>query len=143
MDPKLIIIFCLALFIIVAILLLKKQNNAPKKEKIKFILKRLEYGIELNRLTINEFTQYAKLNNCLNEEFMKGITFSKGISLLQEIEDTAFSSVNRLKITATNQSVPQLEEGLKKLETHIEHIINVRTLFDFHFKNKVRPDHSI
>lgn len=143
MDPKLIIIFCLAIFIIVAILLLKKQNNAPKKEKIKFILKRLEYGIELNRLTINEFTQYAKLNNCLNEEFMKGITFSKGISLLQEIDQTVFSAQNRLKITALNQPVSQLEEGLKNLEIHVQHIIDVRAIFDFHFKNKVRPDYSI
>ena len=143
MDPKLIIIFCLALFIFVAILLLRKQKNAPKNEKIKFILKRLEYGNELNQLTIKDLTQYAKLNNCPDAMFMQGITFSKGIHLLHELQETVFSTENRLKLTAVNQSVPQLEEGLKKLETYIQHIIDIRTIFDFNFKNKIRADHSV
>lgn len=142
MDAKLIIIFCLAAFIAAAILLLKKQQNAPKHEKIKFILKRLEYGRELNRVTINELSQYAKLHNCLTALFMQGITFSTAIMLLQEAETTVFSEENKQKITAANLSLPQLEEGLKKLEIHIQHVVDVRTLFDFHFKNKVRNQNN-
>lgn len=136
MSAELLITVFVILIAVTAFFLFKRKNKSPQREKINSIIQRFEYGRTLNRLTIDELTKYVKLNNCLEATFMEGITFATAIILLEEVESTVFTSEKLSELRNSKEAIPQLEKTLEKIEIHIQHTSDVRTIFDFYFRNK-------
>lgn len=126
--------------VVILVVLYSRKFKKPGLEKLNLLKQRFDYGKSLNLLTIDEINQYAKLNNCADKQFMQGVTFSTAVILLQEIELTVFSAKNSIGFFNSKQSPVQLEENLQKVELHIQHIADVRAIFDHYFKHKKLAD---
>ncbi|TCC92417.1 hypothetical protein EZ428_11905 [Pedobacter frigiditerrae] len=132
-----ILFICTVLGTLVAIITYQKTFHKRPTDEIENLISRYAFAKELNEKVLLKLQQYASENQSASQHFMQGITFQKGINILNEAKaqifnaenDQIFKDVNQMKIYGK-----QGENMLRTIEAHITHVCEVQTHFNFYFE---------
>ncbi|MEO5910267.1 MAG: hypothetical protein ABIP95_05225 [Pelobium sp.] len=84
---------------------------------------------------IQKISDYANKNDCWKNEFMQGITFSKGYNLLLEAEKMIFNDENISSVNIIRNSTLNTQNLLSKIEIHNKGLNDIRTFMNFYLED--------
>lgn len=134
---ELITFICTIIGVYVAILTYKKTFPDQSKEEVEYLVSRYLFAKELNKKILDMLNNYASNNQSYDEHFMQGITFQKAIYLLEDVQSKIFNSENDQLLTVemlSNNTSKNIKGLQDTLDTHIKHLCEVQTYFNFYFE---------
>lgn len=134
---ELITFICTIIGAYVAILTYKKTFPDQAKEDVDYLVSRYLFAKDLNKKILDTLNNYASNNQSYDQHFMQGITFQKAIYLLEDVQNKIFNLENDQLLTVemlSNNTSKNIKGLQDTLDTHIKHLCEVQTYFNFYFE---------
>lgn len=110
-----------------------QNNKREEADKVKALISRFQFAKELNLRVKTQIATYAKSNNVFDSEFMQGLSFRRGIKLLQECDEKLLSDDNYDSLKQLKRMPKNYHDLLNGIENHIKSVCEVQTALKFYF----------